>query len=100
MNNPASQGIMLENDFSSNVISERARLFCSSAMRQLRFELLARGLPARRAGTVIILMGEVLQLCKTWINERISLQGLQARPVDLDDLIGTSLSCCCRISPE
>lgn len=83
---PQSQRVMLERDFASSVIAERARLFCCSAMSQLKVERLARELPATRSGVLILLMDEVLQQCQTWMNERIALQESDTRPIEIDDL--------------
>lgn len=50
---PQSQGVMLERDFASSVIAEKARLFCCSAVGQLRVERVAREQPATRSGVAL-----------------------------------------------
>jgi hypothetical protein len=83
---PAAHAVMLDREFSRDVIAERARLFCSSAMSQLRIERIALELPATRAGHIILLMDDVLQQCRKWMNGHIALHARDTRPVGLDDL--------------
>jgi hypothetical protein len=83
---PAAHAVMLDREFSRDVIAERARLFCSSAMSQLRIERIAVELPATRAGHFILLMDDVLQQCRKWMNGHIALHARDTRPVGLEYL--------------
>jgi hypothetical protein len=83
---PAAHGVTLDREFSRDVIAERARLFCSSAMSQLRIERIALGLPDTRAGYVVLLVDDVLQQCRKWMNGHIALHALSTQPVGLNDL--------------
>ena len=56
---------MLEDDFVSEVIGERARLFYSSAMECLEIERVLRQLEPTRAGSLKLFMDEVLHTCMT-----------------------------------
>ena len=76
----------MEREFASCVIAERARLFCCSAIIQLRIELVVRELSATRSLVFILLRNEVLLLCRTLMNERIALQSIDKRPVEMEGL--------------
>ena len=75
---------MIELEFASRFIAERALLFCCSAMSQLKVVLVARELSATRSGVLILLMNEVLLLCRTYMNERITMQSSDTRPVEME----------------
>lgn len=76
----------MERDFSSNILSEKASLFCASAMSQCKVERLARNVPLTRVGCITLLMDEVVLLSKGWINERIPLQATVTRFVTTADM--------------
>lgn len=65
---------------------ERARLFCASAMSQLRTARVANEVNSTRAGHLILLMDHVLQQCRNWMNEHTALYSLGTRPIGLHDL--------------
>ena len=70
----------------SEVISERARLFCSSAMERLEIERVVRQLEPTRAGSLVLFMDELLHTCMTWLNEYIVLQRRSMKPLTIYDL--------------
>jgi hypothetical protein len=82
---PAAHTIMLDWEISRDVIAERARLFCGSAMSQLRIERIALELRETRVGHIILLMDDVLQQCRKWMNGHIALNA-GTRSIGLDDL--------------
>ena len=71
--------IIVETTFAHNSLSERARWFCSFSVSQLGLELRARNLEPTRAGHIVLFMGDVLEQCKTWLNEYISLHNYEKR---------------------
>jgi hypothetical protein len=66
--------LSLDAEFVDGILSERARLFCQAAVSKIEIELKVRRLPHSRAGHLILLMDELLQLCLSWLNELITLR--------------------------
>ena len=77
---------MLEDDFVYEVIGERARLFCSSAMERVEIKRVVRQLEPTRAGSLVLFMDESLHTCMTWLNEYIVLQRRSMKPLTIYDL--------------
>ena len=78
--------IKIEKDFASNILSEKARLFCSSAMGQLGLELRAKNLEPTRVGHIVLFMGDVLHHCRIWLNEHIALSNVGEEKVSMRDM--------------
>ncbi|PXF40860.1 hypothetical protein BWQ96_09421 [Gracilariopsis chorda] len=55
-------------------------------MSQLKEELAARKLPSTRSAVLILLMDDMPKQGRTWMNERICLQGIDKHPVEMEDL--------------
>ena len=71
---PKKEEIVLEDEFMKDVIAERARLFCSSAVERLEVERSVRSLLPTRVGHLVLFIDEVLRICLTWLNEYIELK--------------------------
>lgn len=86
---PSTPAVAMESQFASDVLEERARLFCSSAMSQLRMERVANDTENTRAGHIVLMMDDVLQQCRKWLNGHIALHATNvpsARPVSMGDM--------------
>jgi hypothetical protein len=83
---PKVQGVVLEEKFSRSVIAERARLFCTSAMIQLKVERLAHELPATRSGHIVLFINDVLDQCRKLLNGHIVLHALGVHPGKVSEL--------------
>ena len=70
---PRLHPIMLKQEYCNKLLSERARLFVTSAVGNTKTELLDRSLPSTRTGHLVLVLEELLQQFKIWINERIAL---------------------------
>ncbi|CDF37457.1 unnamed protein product [Chondrus crispus] len=55
-------------------------------MSQLKTARVANEVNSTRAGHLILLMDDVLQHCRKWMNEHIALHSLGTHPIGLDDL--------------
>ena len=83
MTQKESKNIMLQDEFFDSIVSERARLFCSSAVSHLQVERNVRELPESRAGHVVLLTMDVMHKCMGWLNERMVLVGRPEKRVDI-----------------
>lgn len=83
---PDQESIVLESDFSSDLTMERVRLFCVSALNSLDDELRAKGLAESRVSYVVLMLEDVLEQCRKWLNGHISLHDLGRKAVGMDDM--------------
>ena len=77
MSSPSQAEIGMEVAFAKSRISERARLFCASAVNHIQVELDVRSLQATRVGLIVLLVDDVLYLCLKWLNEHVMLNEKQ-----------------------
>jgi len=80
------KAIEMENDFIGKLVEERARLFCSSAVRNLEVESSVRGISPTRAGIVVLLLDGVLRQLGQWLNEFIRHKQLNRSEITLADM--------------
>ena len=67
------QSIVMEKVFVDEVIQQRARLLCSTAVNKMKLECTVRGITPTRSGFVVLFMNGLLhQLCE-WLNEMIRM---------------------------
>ena len=83
---PRLHPMMLEREYCNNILSERARLFVISAVGNTKTELLARSLPSTRTRHFVLVVEELLQLCKIWMNGRIALLETSSSTIGMNDL--------------
>lgn len=80
------EGVSLQSSFFDTAVSERARLFCSSAMSRLEVELNMRELAPTRAGHVVLFARQTLSQCMQWLNEKIVLKNIGREKITLQDM--------------
>ncbi|CDF41179.1 unnamed protein product [Chondrus crispus] len=78
--------IQMDNVFLLNALTERARLFCRSALDQMHTEMNVRRLDHSRASHIVLLCDEVLHKCLDWTNESIVLKHLSISPLRMSDM--------------
>lgn len=83
MTQKESKNFMLQDEFFDSIVSERARLFCSSAVSHLEVERNVRELRESRAGHVVLLTMDVMHKCICWLNERMVLVGRPEKRLDI-----------------
>ena len=81
---PCSSATM-ERQFTGSMIEGPARLFCKSAIVNMKMECTAKCLSLTRAGLVSVFMNDVLKQRVQWVNEGISLRGEGETKVTLAD---------------
>ena len=78
-----SKNFMPQDEFLDSIVSERARLFCSSAVSHLEVERNVLELPESRAGHVVLLGMDVIHKCMGWLNQRMVLVRRPEKRVDI-----------------
>ena len=78
--------LVLEHAFIEDVIGERARLFCASAIQRINVEGTVRNLPDSRTGYFLLFADEVLRTCRAWLNEQIMLNHREVQPVSVAEM--------------
>lgn len=80
------ENIMLPDTFFDALVSERARLFCLSALSRLDVECAVRETIPSRTGCVVLLSKDALIQCMNWLNERITLKFVGRQNVTLPEM--------------
>jgi len=78
--------LCLEQEFSGELLHNRARLLCRSAADKMKLECSIRGVVNTRCGFVVLFMNRFLQQLLGWLNERIRLEELQHDLLQLSDM--------------
>ena len=68
---PRLHPVIMEREYCNNILSERARLSVSSAVGNTKTELMALIIPSTRTGHFVLVLEELLQPYRIWMNERI-----------------------------
>lgn len=72
-----NQGDMMVRDFSHNLVQQRARMFCSTAVNNLCLVFNVRSLPLTRGGFIVLPINGLLVQPAEWLNERIFIESLE-----------------------
>jgi hypothetical protein len=81
------ESLQEEKGFVVVLFLERARLFCSFGVERLDEKVRCRELPGSRAGIIELCMGDLLVLCRQWINEKIVRDGTPFERVTESDML-------------
>jgi hypothetical protein len=79
--------IVLEKDFATSVLSERARQFLIIAMQRLEQSSLAHAVAPSRAGMLFIMVRKPLSLCRSWLNEFIRIHKVEQPVVTFVEML-------------
>ena len=76
----------VEQEYCNKDLSECARLLVTSAVGNTKTDLLARSLRCTRTGHLVLVLEELLQQYKIWMNERIALVESSSSTIGMNDL--------------
>lgn len=80
------QRIKLEHDFTSSVLSERARLLSRAALESMKTQLQAGQLHHSRSSYVVLFCDELVCKCSLWTNERLVMTNSSLGTIDRADM--------------
>lgn len=79
--------IAVEKDLTDEVISTRARSYCSAIIKRLSVELKANILPDNEVGLTMLLVGDLLTLLCKYLNQYIALNEPGRKIMEMSDMI-------------
>lgn len=68
--------MVMEKDLTEEMIEDRARMFCSNAVRNLEVQCNVHGISPTRAGALVLLIDSLLTQLMQWLNGFIVLREL------------------------
>ncbi|PXF43284.1 hypothetical protein BWQ96_06981 [Gracilariopsis chorda] len=86
LNRTACETVVLESAFAEKVIQNRARMFCSNAVTQLKLQCEARSLPCTRCGFTVLLLQGLIDQLRNWANEYIRLRNKDQECVSIAEM--------------
>lgn len=78
--------VMLKRGYCNSILSECTRLFVRSAVGNTKNEPLAHSSPSMRTEHLVVVLKELLQQCRIWMNERIALFETPSSTIGMSDL--------------
>lgn len=78
--------VMLEKEFADNIITHRARPFCSIAVTNMKLECSVQNLTTTGSGILFLQINAVLRYLMDWLFDCISLENLSKDPITLADM--------------
>lgn len=75
--------LIVEQDFTGDVIDDHTHQFCASALSNLSISLKANGYDENEASIVILLLEDLLKLTKKFLNGHIPLNESGQKPIEI-----------------